>query len=224
MRGPDNIDWNNEIWDAQRLVREYVSLAAWDFRRKPMKDLVWSDQIFFQRLIAVIHAFIGDVIPHTDIPYDYTSAVFGQGGRYDLEVLEKSPIDESDRKTILEWLFQWRDQAFQTSWTEEDFTWSPRERSQMIHILLMQRFEIQKCLEANSGWLECSKAGGMTINACKSLYNPFLEKANEQVDRIIALLLGSSFKGTFTVAELIEKHQYPKATDDEVFDWEIDNY
>ena len=164
------------------------------------------------------------MIPHTDIPYDYTSAVFGQGGRYDLEVLEKSPIDETDRKTILEWLFQWRDQAFQTPWTEEDFTWSPRERSQMIHILLMQRFEIQKCLEANSGWLECSKAGGMTINACKSLYNPFLEKANEQVDRIIALLLGSSFKGTFTVAELVKKHQYPKATDEEVFDWEIDNY
>ena len=117
-----------------------------------MKDLVWSDQIFFQRLIAVIHAFIGDVIPHTDIPYDYASAVFGQGGRYDLEVLEKSPIDETDRKTILEWLFQWRDQAFQTPWTEEDFTCSPRERSQMIHILLMQRFEVQKCLEANK-WL-----------------------------------------------------------------------
>ena len=75
------------FWDAQRLVREYVFLAAWDFRRKPMKDLVWSDQIFFQRLIAVIHAYVGDVIPHTDIPYDHTSAVFGQGGRYDLEVL-----------------------------------------------------------------------------------------------------------------------------------------
>ncbi|MBR6261868.1 MAG: hypothetical protein IKR05_01500 [Prevotella sp.] len=212
------------FWDAQRLVREYVFLAAWDFRRKPMKDLVWSDQIFFQRLIAVIHAYVGDVIPHTDIPYDHTSAVFGQGGRYDLEVLEKSPINETDRKTILEWLFQWRDKAFQTPWTEKDFTWSPRERSQMIHILLMQRFEVRKCLEANSGWLECSKAGGMTINACKSLYNPFLEQANERVDRIIALLLGSSFKGTFTVTELVKKHQYPKATDDEVFDWQIDNY
>ena len=94
----------------------------------------------------------------------------------------------------------------------------------MIHILLMQRFEVQKCLEVHSGWLECSKAGGMAINACKSLYNPFLEQTNEQVDRIIALLLGSSFKGTFTVAELIENHQYPKATDDEVFDWQIDNY
>ena len=40
------------------------------------------------------------MIPHTDIPYDHTSAVFGQGGRYDFEVLEKSPIDETDRKTI----------------------------------------------------------------------------------------------------------------------------
>ena len=94
----------------------------------------------------------------------------------------------------------------------------------MISALLIQRFEVQKCLEANSGWLECSKAGGMAINACKSLYNQFLEKANEQVDRIIVLLLGSSFKGTFTVAELIEKHLYPKATDEEVYDWEIDNY
>lgn len=118
-----------------------------------MKDLVRSDQILFQRLNAVIHAYVGDVIPHTDIPYDHTSAVFGQGGRYDLEVLEKSPINETDRKTILERLFQWRDKAFQTPWTKKDFTWSPRERSQMIHILLMQRFEVQKCLEANSGWL-----------------------------------------------------------------------
>ena len=40
----------------------------------------------------------------------------------------------------------------------------------------------------------------MAVNACKSLYNPFLEQTNEQVDRIIALLLGSSFKGTFTVS------------------------
>jgi len=34
--------------------------------------------------------------------------------------------------------------------------------------------------------------------------------ANEQVDRIIALLLGSSFKGTFTVAELTENTSIPK--------------
>ena len=53
---------------------------------------------------------------------------------------------------------------------------------------------------------------------------PISQKVNEQVDRIIALLLGSSFKGTFTVTELVKKHQYPQATDDEVFDWEIDNY
>jgi hypothetical protein len=174
--------------------------------------------------IAVVHADVGDVIPHTDIPYDYTSAVFGQGGRYDLEVLEKSPINETNRKTILEWLFQWRDQAFQALWREEDFTWSPRERGHMISALLMQRFKVQKCLEVYDGWLVCSRAGFMAVNACKSLYNPFLEQTNEQVDRIIALLLGSSFKGTFTVAELTEKHQYPKATDEEVFDWQIDNY
>ncbi len=189
-----------------------------------MKDLVWSDQIFFQRLIAVIHAYVGDVIPHTDIPYEYTSAVFGQGGRYDLEVLEKSPINETDRKTIQECLFQWRDKNFQTLWTEEDFTWGSGERGHMISALLIQRFEVQRCLEVYDGGLVYSRAGFMAINACKSLYNPFLEKANEQVDRIIVLLLGSSFKGTFTVAELIEKHLYPKATDEEVYDWEIDNY
>lgn len=224
MRGPDNIDWNNETWDAQRLVREYVSLAAEDFRRKPMKDLVWSDQIFFQRLIAVIHAFVGDIIPETDIPYDYTSAVFGQGGIGNLEILEKSPIDATDREAILQWLIQYRNQTFHTPQTEQDFTWSPRERSQIIHILLMQRLETQKCLEANSGWLESTKAGAMAINACKSLYNPHLRQANEQLDRIIALLLGSSFKGTFNVTELIENHRYPTATDGEIYDWQIDNY
>ena len=94
----------------------------------------------------------------------------------------------------------------------------------MIRVLLMQRFEVQKCLEVYNGWTICSRAGFMAINACKSLYNPYLKQANEQVDQIIALLLGSSFKGTFTVAELTEKHQYPKATDEEVFDWQIDNY
>ncbi len=224
MRGPNNIDWNNQIWDAQRLVREYVFLAKYDFRRKLMRDLVWSDQIFFQRLIAVMRAYIGDMMPHTGIPYDDASAVFGQDTMDNLEILEKSPIDETDKKTILEWLFQWRDQAFKTPWTEKDFTWSPRERSQMIHILLLQRIEVQKCLDANDGWMECSKAGGMVINACKSLYNPFIQQANEQIERIIALLLGASFKGSFTVAELIEKHQYPTATDGEIYDWEIDNY
>ena len=88
----------------------------------------------------------------------------------------------------------------------------------------MQRLEIQKCLEANSSWLECTKAGAMAINACKSLYNPHLRQANEQLDRIIALLLGSSFKESFTANELIAKHRYPTATDGEIYDWQIDNY
>ena len=224
MRGPNNIDWNNEIWDAQRLVREFVSLKAWDYRGKTMEELVWSDQILFQRLIAVIHAYIGDPFHRTGIPFSYTSAVFSQSGYDNLETLQNSPIDKADRKTIQEWLFQWRDQAFQALWREEDFTWSPGERGHMINALLMQRFKVQKCLEVYDGWLVCSRAGFMAVNACKSLYNPFLEQTNEQVDRIIALLLGSSFKGTFTVAELTEKHQYPKATDEEVFDWQIDNY
>ena len=224
MRGPNNIDWNNENWDAQRLVREFISLKAWEYRGKTMGELVWSDQILFQRLIAVIHAYIGDPFHRTGIPFSYTSAVFSQSGYDNLETLQNSPIDKADRKTIQEWLFQWRDQAFQALWREEDFTWSPGERGQMIRVLLMQRFEVQKCLEVYNGWMICSRAGFMAINACKSLYNPYLKQANEQVDQIIALLLGSSFKGSFKVTELIEKHRYPKATDDEVYDWQIDNY
>ena len=93
----------------------------------------------------------------------------------------------------------------------------------MISALLMQRFEVQRCLEVYDGGLVCSRAGFMAVNACKSLYNPYLEQTNEQIDRIIALLLGSSFKGSFTVTELTKKHQYPKATDEEVFDWQINN-
>ena len=80
MRGPNNIDWNNEIWDALRLVTEFVSLKAWDYRGKTMEELVWSDQILFQRLIAVIHAYIGDPFHRTGIPFSYTSAVFSQSG------------------------------------------------------------------------------------------------------------------------------------------------
>ena len=151
MRGPNNIDWNNEIWDAQRLVREFVSLKAWDYRGKTMEELVWSDQILFQRLIAVIHAYIGDPFHRTGIPFSYTSAVFSQSGYDNLETLQNSPIDKADRKTIQEWLFQWRDQAFQALWREEDFTWSPGERGHMISALLMQRFKVQKCLEVYDG-------------------------------------------------------------------------
>ena len=69
MRGPNNIDWNNENWDAQRLMREFISLKAWDYRGKTMEELVWSDQILFQRLIAVIHAYIGDPFHRTGIPF-----------------------------------------------------------------------------------------------------------------------------------------------------------
>lgn len=224
MRGPNNIDWKNEIWDAQRLVREFVTLAAWEFRRKPMKDLVWSDQIFYLRIIAVIHAFVGDIIPKSETPYDYIATVFGQGRIENRKILENSPIDEDDMKTIMKWLLQWRNHDFQTLYTEKDLTWSSDERSQMLHILLIQRFAVQKCLDVHDGMLECGKAGDIAFKACEALYNPYLKKANEQLDKIIALLLGSSFKGSFTVIELMEKHQYPKATDDEVFDWEIDNF
>ena len=159
-----------------------------------MSELVYSDQILFLRLIAVIHAFVGNSIPYTNNPYDYTSEVFGESRLDNLEILKESPIDKADKKTIMEWLLQNQGKAFQASWTEGDITWCPGERNQMIIILLKQQFRTHRCLEAQDGWMEYSKAGFIALNACKSLYNPYLIQANEQIDWIIALLLGSSIE------------------------------
>ena len=54
-----------------------------------------------------------------------------------------------------------------------------------------------------------------------NIYLP--KECNRRVDDMIVLLLGSTFKRTFTERELIEHYNYPTATDDELLDWQTDN-
>jgi hypothetical protein len=59
--------------------------------------------------------------------------------------------------------------------------------------------------------------------ALQGLYNSKLQECNRRVDDMIVLLLGSTFKRTFTERELIEHYNYPTTTDDELLDWRTDN-
>ncbi len=219
----DNV-WKNETWDATRLVREYVKLAARGNFGCSFKKLVWCDQIYYKRIVAVIRAYVGELIPPSATLYECFKSVFGELGGNSLVIFEQSPVDESDKETIMNWLLKWWNQEYERPVPERYFGWRPMDRNLMVSVLLDQRVMAQRLVRAQDSWLECPLPGAMCVHACRSLYDPPIGKANDELDRIIALLLGSSFKKTFTVAELIEKYQYPKETDRELDDWLIDNY
>ena len=206
----------SEIWDAKRLIREYVNVAHIVSPLCQVSDLSFSNQVKLQRLASVICAYM-DVEYYVDDTVEIVNSLFA--GRFN-NILSKSELTQDDFFEITKRLRTLANKDYRGM----EYRWTiTKERQSIFYTLLKYRVGVQKLISTFSGLMETTPGGSLAVNAIKSLYNPKIIEANDIIDDILVDLLGQRFKQAFSISELTEKYGYPSTTDSELIDWEVDN-
>ena len=211
-----NNDVLSEIWDAKRLIREYVKIAFVVSTSSDGSNLSFSNKVKLQRLASVICAYM-DIEYDVNDTVDIVKSLFARGFN---NVLSKSELTQEDFFEITKRL---RTLANLDNFGEESRWIINKERQSIFYTLLKYRVNVQKLMTTFSGYIEMTPGGSLARKSVVSLYNPKLIEANEIIDDILVDLLGQRFKQSFPIPELIEKYGYPSTCDSELLDWEIDN-
>lgn len=211
-----NNDVLSEIWDAKRLIREYVNVAHLISHFYENSDLSFSNKIKLQRLASVICAYM-DIEYDVNDTVDIVKSLFAKGFN---NILSKSELTQDDFFEITKRL---RKMADLDNFGVESRWIINKERQSIFYTLLKYRVNVEKLISTFSGLMEASPGGSLAVKAIKSLYNPKLIEANDIIDDVLVDLLGQRFKQSFSISELTEKYGYPSTTDSELIDWEIDN-
>ena len=207
------------VWDAHRLVREYVNIAWMLNFSAQFEDLPWDNQVRVRRVAAVLCACLSlDVMNNK--PYDVIGSVFSN--YENKEVLENSEISTEDASRIKAMLSQMANESWRIEHLLKKFD-IQTDREQLLGVLLRYRIATEELVSTFSGVQEARTGAYIGINALQSLYHPVLEECNDRVDDLIILLLGKTFQKTFAERELIEKYNYPSVTDKELLDWRVNN-
>lgn len=213
-----DLDSRDNVWDAKRIVREYVKLSYLIKDEKSFENIVYSNQIRLQRLASAIKAL-------TKTEEKDTLAIIRSvfESNTNAKYLSMSVITFSAYKQIRKLLYEImpEDKHVEYALRRHD---ENEGRSMLIDYLLRQRRLSYNLATSNSGVLCCSSEVSVGIYAFKNLYNPFIAYCDNIIDELIVLLLGKSLDGEYTTMELQEHYDYPKVTDNELLDWDIDNW
>lgn len=209
-------DLISEIWDAKRLIREYVNVDHLVFRFYENSDLSFSDKVKLQRLASVICAYM-DIEYDVNDTVDIVKSLFARGFN---NVLSKSELTQEDFFEITKRL---RKLADLDNFGVESRWIINKERQSIFYTLLKYRVNVQKLMTTFSSFIEMTPGGSLASKSVVSLYNPKLIEANDIIDDILVDLLGQRFKQCFSIPELTEKYGYPSTSDSELLYWEIDN-
>ena len=211
-----NNDVRSEVWDAKRLIREYVKI---EFVLTPKCDgsnLSLSNKVKLQRLASVICAYM-EVEYNANDSVAIVNRLFSRGLN---NHLLSSELSDDDFYEIIKRLRSLADMNYmgrESRWIKN------KDRQTIFYALFKFRVNVEKLLSTFSGLMETTPGGSLAVKAIKSLYNPKLIEANDIIDDILVDLLGQRFKQSFSISELTEKYGYPSTTDSELIDWEIDN-
>ncbi|MCQ2258260.1 MAG: sel1 repeat family protein [Bacteroidaceae bacterium] len=213
---------DGEVWDARMLVKGYVVVYNCTHDENGYNNACRSDQIRLKRLASVIRGFTG-CAPH-ECPNDTIKMLFDDFNEG--LVLEKSPICFSDYKRIRNILdgIMSDDSRINDLFRMRYHRNLLRARYGMLRALIEYRVHSYQLRTIHSGVLCCPPLEGLAMYACDKLYNPHLDDCDDIIDEIIVLLLGKMFKKTISTRELLEKYDYPIYTDEELQDWELDNW
>lgn len=217
---------NNNIWDAKRLVQEYVKLAdSLDAVKGNYEMLDWPEQIKSQRLASAICACLGVELDTSNplliigkVFNCYNSRTFCEGSWAEVETypITKEKFDEAIVmvKEVIGENFS------EDRYGDRDYG---RKRIYLLEWLFKYRKLTHGLTQCTAGLLAGNAAIYNAIHVAKELYLKPIQEGDEKVDAIIATLLGTPFEQSFKEEELIEKHHFPTTTDKELLDWWIDN-
>ena len=224
------------VWDAKRLIQEYLKKADLikHYQEKPFEDIAWSNQIRIKRIASALRAFMG-MKGVEEKPIDLITSVF-DGWEFS-RLLEYSPLSEDDSVSLhtllkdaiaddhqyesLMCMSDSRRDEYPPEYMDRE---KYRDRRFMLHVLFDYRKSAEKLISHFDGVMEGTVGAYLGILAVKGACVTPLKHNNEKIDDILALLLGDKFKQSFTEGELKNDYGYPKETDDELFEWDCDNW
>ena len=225
---------NQSIWDAKRFLQEYLKLAKLikSNQDKPFEDIVWSNQIRVKRIASVLRAFMG-LKDAEGNPVDLIMSIF-DGWHFD-RLFEGSPLQADDHAKLMALVKETmnddhRYESLTRMYASNDevpsrLDWRDfRDRRYMLHVLLEYRVAAEKLISHFDGLMAGTVGTYLCALAVKTSCIEPLKFNNEKIDDIVVLLLGDRFKQSFSVEELISGYGYPKETDDELLEWDSDNY
>ena len=228
---------NQPIWDAKRLVQEYMKEASsiYRYKGKLFKNIPWSNQIRIKRIASVLRAFFG-LKGQEKKPIAFITSVF-DGWKFS-RILEYSSLSEEDHASLhillkdaiadgrrYESLMRMQDSRRNMDSSPERVEREKiLDRHLMLHVLFEYRIAAQKLVTLFDGVMEGTVGAYLAILAVKgACINP-LKCSNEKIDDIIVILLGNQFKQSFSEEELKLNYGYPKETDQELNEWDLDNW
>ena len=225
---------NNPLWDAKRFVQEYFKKASLiqSNQGKPFDKMAWSNQIRVKRIASALQAFVG--LKNVDgNPVDLIMSVF-DGWHFD-SLFEGSPLQEEDHGKLMALVKETmnddhRYDSLTRRYDSNDavpprLDWRNfRDRRYMLHMLLEYRVAAEKLISHFDGLMEGTVGTYLCALAVKTSCIEPLKRNNEKIDDMVVLLLGEKFKQSFSEEKLMADYGYPKETDDELLEWDCDNY
>ena len=192
----------NGVWDANRILQEYLHLAD---KRGRIEKVDMSDDspygIKLRRFAAAMKAYGRDVEYFNEFE-GIVSNSCSSDKRDEFRKLLRPLLDNDDHKERVD---------------DARFIRSSRER----HYLFKALFEFRKCLyeveDVWSGLLACPMSVFMVCSATKGLYTKHIKEVRDTIDRMLVLLMGDDFDRSFTEEELLP-FGYPDVTDEELKD------
>ena len=226
--------YNRSPWDAKRLIQEYFKMASLikSYQGKLFDNMAWSNQIRVKRIASALRAFKG--LKDADgNPVDLIMSIF-DGWHFD-SLFEGSPLQEEDHGRLMALVKEtMKDNHRYDSLTrmyDSNDEISPRlgwrdfrDRRNMLHVLLEYRVAAEKLISHFDGIMEGTVGVYLCVLAVKGSCLEPLKRNNEKIDDMIVLLLGDKFKKSFSEEVLIADYGYPKEMDDELSEWDCDNY
>lgn len=232
---------NKSIWDEKRFIQEYVKMGELisSTANQPFERLNWADQIRVKKLTVALWALFG-IKNEKEEPHRLIHSIFGDYVFY-RPLFENSTLSEdnkarlmallkeaiNDDKTIkyLTHMDRHYDEGDDKTDDQPIDPWnSITNQRQLFYMLMGFRLATEKLLEYFSGMMEASIGGIFGYHAIRELYFADIEEKNDKIEEMMAILLSGKIKKSFTEEELKKDYGFPHETEDELTDWELDNY
>ena len=198
----------NGVWDANRVLQEYLHFADKCGRIKKI-DMADNSPygIKLRRFATAMKAYGRDVENFNEFEGIISKSC--SPDKLDEFCLLLKPLLENDyHKKLI---------------NDARFIRGSRD----IHYLFEALFKYRKCLyeveNVWSGLMECPMSVSMVYYATRDLYTKHIKGISETIDRMLVLLMGDDFNRSFTEEELLP-FGYPDITDEELENMILDNY
>ena len=198
----------NGVWDANRVLQEYLHFADKCGRIKKIDMADNSPYGIKLRRFATAMKAYGRDVENFDVFEGIVSNSCSSDKLDEFRQLLK-PLLEND--------------YLKEEINDARFIRGSRDIYYLFEALFEYRKSLYEVENVWSGLMECPMSVSIVVSATKDLYAKHIKGISETIDKMLVLLMGDDFDRSFTEEELLP-FGYPDVTDEELENMILDNY